>query len=108
MNDIGGALPWRSLSSFLKYLPSDSALGVELGKSNGWEGTLKTNEILANVFDVMQSIDNHLCRFISGGKSKPKFMPYPRPGKDKDKKVRKIGKGPMAPDELRKWYFKET
>lgn len=108
MNDIGGALPWRSLISFIKYLPGDSALAKDLDKSTGWETTLKTNEILANVYDILQLIDNHLCRFISRGKSKPKFTPYPRPGKDKNKTVRKIGSGPMTPDELKKWYFREN
>ena len=56
---------------------------------------------------MLQAIDIHLVRFISGGKTKPKLTPYPRPGKG-DNNMRKIGKDPMTPDELRKWYFKES
>ena len=99
MNDIGGALPWRSLNSFIRYLPTDSALAKDLGKSTGWETTLKTNALLADVFDILQ--------VIASNKQLKKTTPYPRPGKE-DHTVRRIGKDPLPPDELRKWYFREN
>ncbi len=106
MDDVGGRLPWSALYSFVINLGTDSALARDLGKATGWETTLKTNAILADIYDALQSIDIHLVRFISHGKKNPRFKPYPRPGKDKN--VRKIGKDPMTPDDLRKWYFKES
>ena len=99
MNDIGGALSWRSLSSFIKYLPTDSALAKDLGKQTGWETTLKTNALLADVYDLLS--------VIAAGKITKQIKPYPRPGKE-DHTVRKIGSGPMTPDDLRKWYFREN
>ena len=93
--------------SFIKNLDTNSALARDLGKSTGWETTLKTNEILANIYDMLQSINVNLVRFISRGKKNPKITPYPRPGKG-DNSTRKIGSDPMTPDDLRKWYFREN
>lgn len=64
----------------------------------GWDSTLKTNIILADIFDVLNSLAHGL------GGSKHRVKPYPRPF-DKDKKDKKIGKGACASvDELRKWF----
>lgn len=102
LDDVGGRLPWSALYSFVINLGTDSALARDLGKATGWETTLKTNAILADIFDQLRIIDIHLVRFISKGRTKPKFKPYPRPGKD-DNTKRKIGKGAMPYDELRNW-----
>ena len=107
LDDVGGRLPWSALYSFVNHLGTDSALARELGKSTGWETTLKTNEILANIYDQLQLANVNLARYFSRGKKNPKFTPYPRPGKG-DNNSRKIGSDPMTPDELRKWYFKES
>ena len=63
---------------------------------------MKTNEILADIYDQLRIIDIHLVRFISKGRTKPKFKPYPRPGKDGNNK-RKVGKGAMPYNDLRNW-----
>jgi hypothetical protein len=102
LDDVGGRLPWSALYSFVINLGTDSALARDLGKATGWETTLKTNAILADIYDQLRIIDIHLVRFISKGRTKPKFKPYPRPGKD-DNTKRKIGKGAMPYDELRNW-----
>ena len=86
--------------SFIKYLGSDSALARDLGKSTGWEGTIKTNAILADIYDLLQVIRAEIVAL--GGTKPRKIKPYPRPGADEDKK-RKLGKGAMPLTELRKW-----
>ena len=81
-------------------MPAESAVAREINDYSGWESTVKTNLILADIYDILQSI------LLSFGKGKNKFKPYPRPGKANDNE-RKIGSGPMTPEELREWYFKE-
>ena len=100
---MGGALSWSSLRSFLLNLKTDSALARDLGKSTGWEDTLKSNELLADIFDMLQVINVNLMQIASGGKKKSKFKPYPRPGREEDKNERKLGTGAIPISELREW-----
>jgi hypothetical protein len=101
IDDVGGELSWFALSSFIRNLNTDSALARELGKSTGWEDTLTTNRILADIYDLLQVINGNLVA-IGGGKHK-KITPYPRPkGKDDEKKH--IGKGAIPFDELKEWF----
>ena len=102
MDDIGGALSWSSLHSFIKYLPGDSALAREAGKASVWDSRIKTNAILADIYDMLQLLNANLVAFASGGKTKPKITPYPRPGREDDNR-RKFGKGAMPLDQLRQW-----
>ena len=105
IDDIGGALSWRSLYSFIKFLGTDSALARDLDKSTGWETTIKTNAILADIYDLLHVINAHLVK-VGGGKTK-KINPYPRPGGDEDKK-RKIGKDAVPVTDLREWIRRKT
>lgn len=102
LDDVGGELSWFALSSFIQNLGTDSALARDLGKSTGWEYTLQTNIILADIYDLVQA----LYVSLSGGKRTKKIKPYPRPkskkGKEDDKK--KIGKGALPPDQLHEWF----
>lgn len=99
LDDVGGALSWGSLRSFIKYLGTDSALARALNKSTGWEQTIKTNEILADCFDLLQVINLNLIN--KGNKTKKKnYKPYPRPGRSDDN-TRKLGKGAIPVNELR-------
>ena len=100
LDDVGGALSWGALRSFIKYLGTDSALARALGKSTGWETTIKTNEIVADCFDLLQVINLNLINKGNKKKLKKNIKPYPRPGRDNDNK-RKLGKGPVPVDELR-------
>lgn len=100
LDDVGGELSWFALSSFIRNLDSDSALARDLGKSTGWENTLTTNRILADIYDLLQVINANLVG-IGGGKRK-KIKPYPRPGKEENTK--RIGKGAMPLNELREWF----
>lgn len=98
---MGGALSWGSLASFIKNLGTDSALARDLDKATGWEDTIKTNAILADIYDLLQVINANLVSFASGGKKKPKIKPYPRPGGDKNTK--RLGRGALPLDQLREW-----
>lgn len=98
LNDVGGRLPWSALSSFIHNLQPDSALCREIGGYAGWESTLKTNIILADVCDTLQAIA------LSLDGKKHKFKPYPRPF-DKEKQKKNIGKGALPTvDSLRNWF----
>ena len=100
LNDVGGRLPWSALSSFIDNLQVNSALFREMtGMKAGWDSTLKTNIILADLVDVV----NAIAHGLSGKKHKVK--PYPRPfEKGKDKEEKHIGKGALATvDDLRNW-----
>ena len=93
---MGGTLPWGSLHSFITHLDTDSALAKELGKSTGWENTQKTNQILADIYDILQVIAILISR------KRKRITPYPRPGADKNN--RKIGKGAMPFNDLKEWF----
>ena len=95
MDDVGGALSWSALNSFVRNLDSGSALARDLGKSTGWENTLTTNQILADIYDLLQVIA------IMISHKRKQLKPYPRPGREKD---RKIGKGAVKVTELEKWF----
>ena len=103
LDDVGGALSWSSLNSFIKNLDSDSAFAREVNKTMGWETTVKTNDLLANIFDMLQVIHADLVSWGTRGKKKAKVKPYPRPGKEEDKNMRKYGKGALPVDELEAW-----
>ena len=102
LDDVGGTLSWSALYSFIHNLSTDSALARDLGKSTGWESQVKTNAILADIYDLLQVINNNLCGLGSKHHTRKKIKPYPRPGKD-DNNERKIGKGGLPIDKLREW-----
>lgn len=102
LDDIGGALSWSSLHSFIKFLPGDSALAREAGELSVWDSRIKTNAMLADIYDMLQLLNANLVAFASGGKTKPKITPYPRPGRE-DNTRRKFGKGALPLEELRQW-----
>lgn len=65
-----------------------------------WAGTMKTNAILADIFDLLAMINANICAMGSGKKAK-KPKAYKRPG-DKDKQ--KIGKNALPADQLMEWF----
>lgn len=101
LDDAGGALSWSALYSFIKNLRGDSALARDLGKSTGWEDTLRTNMLLADIYDLLQTINANFVAFVN--QKKPKSIkPYPRPGADA-KNERKLGKEALPINALREW-----
>lgn len=99
LDDVGGSLSWGAFRAFVHNLDTGSALARDLGKETGWENTLATNCILADIYDLLQIIHVDLCAL--GGK-KRQIKPYPRPGRKEDNK-RKLGKGALPIEELREW-----
>lgn len=65
-----------------------------------WAGTIKTNAILADIYDMLAMINSNLCALGSGKQAK-KPPAYKRPG---DKNEKHIGKNALPPDELRKFF----
>lgn len=102
LDDVGGALSWSALYSFIKNLKSDSALARDLGKNTGWEDIVKTNGILADIYDLLQVINANLCNFGSKHPSKKKIKLYPRPDKGKNNE-RKYGRDALPIKDLREW-----
>ena len=100
--DIGRTLSWDALDSFLQFIGPDSALFREKDPELArWATTLKTNEILADIWDVLSAINNNLVA-IGSRKPAKKYKPYPRPWK-KNEDTKKIGSDALPVDELEKW-----
>lgn len=102
IEELGGAVSWHSLKSYLEHLPYDSALMRSLNAEQAeWATRTKTNAILADIFDMLAIINANLCGIGSGKKPKqPK--PYPRPGKKEDKQT--IGSGAVTKQELNDFF----
>lgn len=104
LSDLGGALDWSAMRSFMHNLPIDSALGQELHPEYApWATRTKTNEILADIFDQLAQINANLVAIGSGEAAKqPK--PYPRPKQKHPENERHFGRGALPPDKLREWF----
>ena len=100
LRDVGGALSWGALGSFLSSIQLGSALAGELNPDMAkWATRAKTNEILADIYDLLAIINANLHVHITHKPGK-KPKPYKRPG-DKDK--RHIGKGALPLSKMREW-----
>lgn len=103
-NDIGRTLSWDALVSFLKYIEPDSAFAREMDPEvSAWGTTMKTNMILADIWNILASINANL---VAIGSHKPAKTPkpYPRPGQKRPDEEKRIGSGALPPDQLRRWF----
>ena len=68
-----------------------------------WSTRMKTNFILADIYDVLNMINANIVALASREPAKaPKK--YPRPGNNRDNEnERHFGRGALPPDELKKW-----
>ena len=66
-----------------------------------WSSTVKTNAILADIYDVLATINANLMA-IGSGKAAKRPKPYPRPNQKNDNEQH-FGKGALPPDELHRW-----
>ncbi len=105
LDDVGASLSWDALKSFLTYAKPDSALFRKLNPElSEWATTMKTNFILADIFDQLSVANMYLRTLITHKKGKQP-EPYKRPG-EKKKKTQHIGKKPLPNiEEMRKWLF---
>lgn len=72
---------------------------------SAWSTTLKTNAILADIFDVLAMINANL-NAIGSGKPAKKPKLYPRPNQ-KNEGEQHFGAGALPRDELREWIKKK-
>ena len=93
-----GAAGVVALCHFIDKLDADSALVYEVQgtEAREWSSRIKTNSILADVFDAVRLFN---FSFAKDGKTPP---PYPRPwGEDK---TERFGKDPIPIDDFDDWW----
>ena len=102
LDDIGRSLSWGALKSFLSRVQPGSALNHELNPGIAeWSTALKTNMILADMFDMLSMIYTQL-RVIASHKRGQPPKPYKRPW-EKDRNIQHYGKGALPAKEMREW-----
>ena len=67
-----------------------------------WSSQIKTNSILADIFDMLAAINANLMA-IGSGKAAKRPKPYPRPHQESPEDEMHFGKGALPVDELHKW-----
>ena len=76
IKDVGHSLSWGALHSFISNIEPDSALSRELDPDTyKWNTTVKTNAILADIYDVLALINANLVA-IGSRKQAKKPKPY--------------------------------
>lgn len=102
LNDVGRSLSWSALYSFIGTLGADSEVARDIAPDlHEWTTRLKTNMLLADIFDMLAMINANLVAVGSHKKTKqPK--PYPRPS-DKSK-GNTYGNTPVPVADLRKLF----
>lgn len=108
LDDVGGALSWSSLDTFLHQIGLDSALMREINPEwAAWAGNIKTNFILADIYDMLAHINANL---VAMGTRKPakRIKPYPRPKTKKNpENERHFGRDALPVSQLHEWMEKK-
>lgn len=68
-----------------------------------WSKRLKTNRILADIYNILAQINANLVA-VGSGKPAKKPDPYPTPWNKNPDDEKRIGSGGLPPDELQKWF----
>lgn len=103
LNDVGRALSWGALKSFLSTVKLGSALSGEIRpEMTEWSTVAKTNAILADIFDQLSMLNTKLSILITR-KRGHKPEPYPRPWANKQKQQHRFGNGALPIDKMREW-----
>ena len=101
LENIGGVLNWDSLGDFISKTEPDSALARDIDpEASKWSMNVKTNEILADLYDLIAVFRYEVTAMLSGKKPKKPQL-YTRPHKDDKKKIG--GKGALPVAELKAW-----
>jgi hypothetical protein len=100
LRDVGQSLSWAALHSFIENIGAESCVARDIDPElHAWATTMKTNKILADIYDLLSIINSNLVAVGSRKHpKKPKF--YPRPKKDGNK----YGKKPVPVKELRSMF----
>lgn len=102
LDDVGRTLSWGALKSFLSRVRPDSALSHELNPDIAeWSTALRTNVILADIYDMLSMINAQL-RVIASHKRGQPPKPYKRPW-EKDRNIQHYGSGALPAKEMREW-----
>lgn len=103
LKDIGHSISWGALFSFVSRLETDSCLAAEMVPDiHSWSTRLKTNIILADIYDVLALINANIVAIGTHEKTKkPNF--YKRPNSSDDVGDR-YGEGAVPVDELRRSF----
>ena len=74
----------------------------------GWSTTLKTNLILADIYDALNQLNANVIA-IATGKASKRIKPYPRPieRKDNGDNVKHYGSKPLPVQDLEKWFARK-
>lgn len=104
LEELGGTLSWSSFYSFVHNLDVDSATFRSMNPEySAWGTRIKTNHILADIYDVLAMINSNIVA-IGTRKAPKKPKLYPRPRKENNEHMQRIGKDAMKPDDLRRWF----
>lgn len=106
IKDIGRTLSWGAFGAFIANEGPDTSLGKELNPDGyEWSQTIKTNTILADIYDMLAMINANIVALASGKKSQSPDL-YPRPGQKSKKDDKRFGSGALPFDELKEWIEK--
>lgn len=102
LDEVGSSLSLGALSSFVKNLSYDSALWRSTHEEDTvlWSTTLKTNALLADIYDMLAQLNANMCGGFSHKKAS-KVKPLARPWIKDKKKIG--GKGALPKQKLREW-----
>lgn len=103
----GGAAGIVALSRFIKCLPLDSKTACALSgyeHMDEWHERMKTNMLLADVYDNLSAF-RYLFATSKSKKKGKRPEPYPRPWK---KKTKHFGKGAIKVKDFWAWWDSEN
>lgn len=102
LTDVGSSLPWSRFRSFIQHLPLGSALMRELEPEQAyWSDGARTADVLADVFDLLQSFKATFVNAHSKRRSR-NIEPYPRPWLRRKKQH--FGKDAIPLADFDKWW----
>lgn len=106
IKDIGRTLSWGAFGAFIANEGPETSLGKELNPDGyEWSQIIKTNTILADIYDMLAMINANIVALASGKKSQSPDL-YPRPGQKSKKDDKRFGSGALPFDELKEWIEK--
>ena len=104
ITDIGRSLSWGALRSFIERLGPDSAVAREVDPEvHEWSTRLKTNIILADIFDMLALINANIVA-VGSHKATKKPKTYPRPKGYGGENGKHYGSKPVSVRQLRAMF----
>ena len=105
LDDVGGVLSWDALGDFLTNIEPGSAISFDIDPERAqWATTDKTNSILADIYDVLATMNYYLSA-LAAQKRPKKPEPYKRPGKKPEK--RHVGTASIPIAEVKDFIFRK-